>query len=313
MKSKSVNRLLEGCGFWLLAAVGAALAALLLSSAPARAQEGSAQVRVGGKNFTEQLILSSMTTQYLKAKGIDATLTSGLGSTLMRQAMESGQLDVVWDYTGTALIVFNKVEEKLDGPESYKRVKELDAARGLVWLEPSQVNNTYAFAMPKERAGDIRTLSAYAAKMRVDGEDKKHPLAVDMEFAARPDGLEPLKTAYQLPFTRKDVIQLDPGLVYTALKNNQVDLGLVYTTDGRVKGFDLVLLEDDLHYFPPYNAVPVVRKAVLDAHPELAGLLDALAAKLDNAAMTDMNYKVDIDQQPVDKVAGDFLRTHGLI
>lgn len=313
MKLKSVNRLVEGRAFWLFAAVGAVLAALLLSSAPARAQEGSGPVRVGGKNFTEQLILSSMTTQYLKAKGIDATLTSGLGSTLMRQAMESNQLDVVWDYTGTALIVFNKVEEKLDGPESYKRVKELDAARGLVWLNPSQVNNTYAFAMPKERAGDIRTLSAYAEKMRAEGEDKKHPLAVDMEFAARPDGLEPLKAAYKLPFTRKDVIQLDPGLVYTALKNNQVDLGLVYTTDGRVKGFDLVLLEDDLHYFPPYNAVPVVRRAVLDAHPELAGLLNALAAQLDNAAMTDMNYKVDIDQQPVDKVAGDFLRAHGLI
>lgn len=313
MKTKSANRLAEGRTFWLCAVIGAALAALLLSTAPARAQEGAGRVRVGGKNFTEQLILSSMTTQYLKAKGIDATLTSGLGSTLMRQAMESGQLDVVWDYTGTALIVFNKVEEKLDGPESYKRVKELDALKGLVWLDASQVNNTYAFAMPKERAGDIRTLSAYAEKMRADGEDKKHPLAVDMEFAARPDGLEPLKTAYKLPFTRKDVIQLDPGLVYTALKNNQVDLGLVYTTDGRVKGFDLVLLEDDLHFFPPYNAAPVVRKAVLDAHPELAGLLNALAAKLDNAAMTDMNYKVDIDQQPVDKVAGDFLRGHGLI
>ncbi|GJG93559.1 glycine betaine ABC transporter substrate-binding protein [Cupriavidus pauculus] len=313
MKLKSVNRLVEGRAFWLFAAVGAVLAALLLSSAPARAQEGGGPVRVGGKNFTEQLILSSMTTQYLKAKGVDATLTSGLGSTLMRQAMESNQLDVVWDYTGTALIVFNKVEEKLDGPESYKRVKELDAARGLVWLEPSRVNNTYAFAMPKERAGDIRTLSAYAEKMRAEGEDKKHPLAVDMEFAARPDGLEPLKAAYKLPFTRKDVIQLDPGLVYTALKNNQVDLGLVYTTDGRVKGFDLVLLEDDLHYFPPYNAVPVVRRAVLDAHPELEGLLNALAAQLDNAAMTDMNYKVDIDQQPVDKVAGDFLRAHGLL
>lgn len=313
MKTKSANRLAEGRTFWLCAVLGAVLAALLLSTAPARAQEGAGQVRVGGKNFTEQLILSSMTTQYLKAKGIDATLTSGLGSTLMRQAMESGQLDVVWDYTGTALIVFNKVEEKLDGPESYKRVKELDAAKGLVWLDASRVNNTYAFAMPKERAGDIRTLSAYAEKMRADGEDKKHPLAVDMEFAARPDGLEPLKGAYKLPFTRKDVIQLDPGLVYTALKNNQVDLGLVYTTDGRVKGFDLVLLEDDLHFFPPYNAAPVVRKAVLDAHPELAGLLNALAAKLDNAAMTDMNYKVDIDQQPVDKVAGDFLRGHGLI
>lgn len=313
MKSKSVNRLTEGRTFWLAAAIGIALAALLLSTAPARAQEGAGPVRVGGKNFTEQLILSSITTQYLKAKGFDATLTSGLGSTLMRQALESGQLDVVWDYTGTALIVFNKVEEKLDGPESYQRVKTLDAARGLVWLDPSKVNNTYAFAMPKERAGDIRTLSAYAAKMRAEGEDKKHPLAVDMEFTARPDGLEPLKAAYQLPFTRRDVIQLDPGLVYTALKNNQVDLGLVYATDGRVKGFNLVLLEDDLHYFPPYNAVPVVRRAVLDAHPDLAGLLNALAAKLDNATMTDMNYQVDIDQQPVDKVAGDFLRNHGLI
>lgn len=307
------NRLAEGRIFWAFAAVGVALAALLLTTAPARAQDGATQVRVGGKNFTEQLILSSMTTQYLRAKGLDTTLTSGLGSTLMRQAMESGQLDVVWDYTGTALIVFNKVEEKLDGPASYQRVKALDAARGLIWLEPSTINNTYALAMPKERAGDVRTLSAYAAKMRAEGEDKKHPLAVDMEFAARPDGLEPLKTAYQLPFTRKDVIQLDPGLVYTALKNNQVDLGLVYTTDGRVKGFDLVLLEDDLHFFPPYNAVPVVRKATLDAHPELAGLLNALSAKLDNAAITEMNYEVDINQQPVDKVAGDFLRSHGLI
>ncbi|MNL41209.1 Glycine betaine/carnitine/choline-binding protein OpuCC precursor [compost metagenome] len=92
-----------------------------------------------------------------------------------------------------------------------------------------------------------------------------------------------------------------------------MDLGLVYATDGRVKGFDLVLLEDDLHFFPPYNAVPVVRKAVLDKRPELAGLLNALSAQLDNAAMTDMNYQVDIGQQPVDKVAGDFLRSHGLI
>ncbi|WP_019450797.1 glycine betaine ABC transporter substrate-binding protein [Cupriavidus sp. BIS7] len=306
-------RFTEGRLFWVAAVLGAALAALLLTTAPARAQGAADAVRIGGKNFTEQLILSSMTSQYLRAHGINTALTSGLGSTLMRQAMEAGQLDVVWDYTGTALIVFNKVEEKLDGPQSYERVKALDAAKGLVWLEPSAINNTYALAMPKERAAGVTTLSAYAEKMRAEGDDKRHPLAVDMEFAARPDGLEPLKAAYGLPFTRKDVIQLDPGLVYTALKNNQVDLGLVYTTDGRVKGFDLVLLEDDLHFFPPYNAVPVVRKAVLDAHPELANLLNALAARLDNAAMTDMNYQVDIGQQPVDKVAGEFLRSHSLI
>ncbi|KJK23148.1 glycine/betaine ABC transporter substrate-binding protein [Burkholderiaceae bacterium 16] len=289
-------------------AVLAALAALAL---PAHADP----VRVGGKNFTEQLILSSMTSQYLQAKGLATELTSGLGSTLMRQAMESGQLDVVWDYTGTALIVFNKVEEKLEARESYERVRTLDAARGLMWLDASGINNTYALAMPRKRAeaAGVTTLSAFAGKMQAAAKGAAHPFAVDMEFAARPDGLEPLKTLYKLPFSRRDVIQLDAGLVYTALKNDQVELGLVYTTDGRVKGFDLVLLEDDQHFFPAYNAVPVVRKATLDKHPELAGLLNALSAKLDNEAMTEMNYKVDIGQQPVDKVAQEFLRGHGLI
>ncbi|WP_115681415.1 glycine betaine ABC transporter substrate-binding protein [Cupriavidus taiwanensis] len=298
----------------LVAAVTAFAAGLALATAP-EARAAGAAIRVGGKNFTEQLLLSSMTTRYLRAKGFDAELTAGLGSTLMRQAIENDQLDVVWDYTGTALIVFNKVEEKLDARESYARVKQMDGARGLVWLDASGINNTYALAMPKERAAasGATTLSAFAEQMRKAGADASHPFAVDMEFAARPDGLEPLKALYQLPFSRRDVIQLDPGLVYTALKNNQVELGLVYATDGRVKGFDLVLLEDDQHFFPPYNAVPVVRKPVLDKHPELAGLLNALAAKLDNQSMTEMNYKVDIGQQPVDKVAEDFLRGHGLI
>lgn len=300
----------------LVAAVTAFAAGLALATAPDAhaAESAKAPIRVGGKNFTEQLLLSSMTSKYLRAKGFDTELTAGLGSTLMRQAMESNQLDVVWDYTGTALIVFNKVQEKLGAKESYERVRQMDGARGLVWLDASGINNTYALAMPKERArSGVTTLSGFAEQMRKAGPDASHPFAVDMEFAARPDGLEPLKELYKLPFSRRDVIQLDPGLVYTALKNNQVELGLVYATDGRVKGFGLVLLEDDLHFFPPYNAVPVVRKPVLDQHPELAGLLNALAATLDNESMTDMNYKVDIGQQPVDKVAEDFLRSHGLI
>ncbi|WP_064573749.1 glycine betaine ABC transporter substrate-binding protein [Cupriavidus gilardii] len=296
---------------WLAALLGAAA---LLVNAPATAAD-AAPVRVGGKNFTEQLILSSMTSQYLRAKGLATELTAGLGSTLMRQAMESGQLDVVWDYTGTALIVFNRVEEKLDAEQSYARVKSLDAAKGLVWLQPSTINNTYALAMPRHRAeaAGVSTLSELADKIRAGGEDKRHNFAVDMEFAARPDGLEPLKAAYGLPWARRDVIQLDPGLVYTALRNDQVETGLVYATDGRVKGFDLVLLRDDKGFFPAYQAVPVVRKAVLDAHPQLAELLNALAAALDNASMTEMNYRVDIEQKPVDAVAADFLRQHGLI
>jgi osmoprotectant transport system substrate-binding protein len=295
----------------------AALLAAGLLSLPfmaGRVAQAAEPIRVGGKNFTEQLILSSMTSQYLRAKGYTTTLTTGLGSTLMRQALENNQLDVVWDYTGTALVVFNHVKEKLDGDQSYARVKELDAKKGLVWLQASKVNNTYALAMPHDRAvaTGITTLSEYAKMVR-DTPKKRHPFAVDMEFAARPDGLAPLKEAYDLPLTRRDVIQLDPGLVYTALNNNQVDTGLVYTTDGRVKGFKLVVLRDDLNYFPAYNAVPVVRDDILRAHPEMADQLNALASKLDNEAMTEMNYQVDIGQRPVDQVATDFLRQHGLI
>lgn len=287
---------------------------LMFAQAGLGAAQAAAPLRVGGKNFTEQLILSSMTAQYLRAKGYATDLTTGLGSTLMRQALENGQLDVVWDYTGTALVVFNHVKEKLDADHSYARVKMLDARKGLVWLDASKVNNTYALAMPHDRAvaTGITTLSEYAKMVR-DTPKARHPFAVDMEFAARPDGLGPLKDAYQLPLTRRDVIQLDPGLVYTALRNNQVDTGLVYTTDGRVKGFNLVLLRDDLNYFPAYNAVPVVRAETLRANPELGAQLNALAAQLDNAAMTEMNYQVDIGQRPVDQVATDFLRQHGLI
>lgn len=303
-----------------LACLAVALSSWLLAALPAQAAAqaaapAAAPLRVGGKNFTEQLILSSMTSQYLRAKGFTTELTGGLGSTLMRQGIESGQLDLVWEYTGTALIVYNRVDEKLDPDGTYARVKALDAAKGLMWLQPSGINNTYALAMPRRRAeaAGVTTLSELAAAIRAGGDEVRHTFAVDMEFAARPDGLEPLKAAYGLPWTRRDIIQLDPGLVYTALRNDQVETGLVYATDGRVKGFDLVLLRDDRGFFPAYHAAPVVRRAVLDAHPQLAGLLNALAAALDNASMTDMNYRVDIEQQPVDRVAADFLRERGLL
>lgn len=300
---------------WLTCLAVAASAWLVAALPAGAAEQAAAPLRVGGKNFTEQLILSSMTSQYLRAKGFATELTGGLGSTLMRQGIESGQLDLVWEYTGTALIVYNRVDEKLDPDETYARVKALDAAKGLMWLQPSGINNTYALAMPRRRAeaAGVSTLSELAATIRAGGDDVRHAFAVDMEFAARPDGLEPLKAAYGLPWTRRDIIQLDPGLVYTALRNDQVETGLVYATDGRVKGFDLVLLRDDRGFFPAYHAAPVVRREVLDAHPRLAGLLNALAAALDNESMTDMNYRVDIEQQPVDRVAADFLRERGLL
>ncbi|MBU9684828.1 glycine betaine ABC transporter substrate-binding protein [Burkholderia gladioli] len=293
-----------------LAVVLAAASLGALASAPAAAQA----LTVGGKNFTEQYVLAEITSQYLRARGYTIQSRTGLGSVLLRSALENGQIDVMWDYTGTAALVYDKIKEKLPPDEMYRRVKAIDARRGLVWLDASPLNNTYALALPAEtaRKTGIRTISQLAAKIAADPKGTRHTFGMDAEFANRPDGLKPLEAAYHLNFSRSETKQMDSGLVYTALRNNQLTIGLVYTTDGRVKGFGIVPLEDDLHFFPPYNATPVVREPVLKAHPKLAVQLNALSAALNNDVMLEMNKRVDIDGVSVQQVAADFLRTHTL-
>lgn len=282
----------------------------VLASAPAAAQA----LTVGGKNFTEQYVLAEITSQYLRSRGYSIESRTGLGSVLLRSALENGQIDVMWDYTGTAALVYDKIKEKLPPDEMYRRVKAIDARRGLVWLDASPLNNTYALALPAElaRQTGIRTISQLAARIAADPKGTRHTFGMDAEFANRPDGLKPLEAAYHLNFSRSETKQMDSGLVYTALRNNQLSIGLVYTTDGRVKGFGIVPLEDDLHFFPPYNATPVVREPVLKAHPKLAVQLNALSAVLNNEVMLEMNKRVDIDGVSVQQVAADFLRTHSL-
>lgn len=277
------------------------------------------RIVVGGKNFTEQLILSEITSQYLSSLGYQTVLKNGLGSTLMRAAQINGELDVVWEYTGTSLILYNHVTDKLDEAQTYQRVKTLDAKRGLAWLNESDINNTYAVAVPRAKVGDMRTLSDLALRIRqnqADGKDKHgtgNTLAMDAEFGGRSDGLRPMLAAYGITLPRRDIKQMDPGLVYTALKNGQVAAGVVYTTDGRVAGFNLALLADDKHYFAAYRATPVVRQATLDANPALAGQLNALAATLDTQTMTALNKRVDIDQASISSVAHDFLAEKHLL
>lgn len=287
------------------AAAGLALAGL---STTALAQE----IVVGGKNFTEQQLLSAITEQLLEANGYTVDNRAGMGSAALRQAMENGQIDVYWEYTGTSLITYNKVEEKLDKAETYARVKELDAEKGIVWLDPSEANNTYAFAMRQAQAEEmgIETLSDMAA--RVNTEDDL-TFASNAEFYARPDGLKPLQEAYGFEFGRSNIKRMDTGLVYQALKDGQVDVGLVFATDGRIPAFDFLVLEDDKGYFPAYALAPVVRTEVLEANPELAEILNGLAAKLDDAVMAGLNARVDVDKVSIENVAAEFLDEQGLI
>lgn len=286
----------------------AAAAALVLGLGHAEAQE----VVVGGKNFTEQQIMAEMTSQLLTAKGFKVDKRAGLGTAPLRQAQEAGQIDVYWEYTGTSLITFNKVSDKLDADATYKKVKELDAAKGLVWLNPSKANNTYALAMRKAEAASksIATLSDLAAKVK-GGTAMK--FGCNAEFYARPDGLAPLEKTYGFEFSRDNVVRMDTGLVYQALKDSQVEVGLVFATDGRVPAFDFVVLKDDKGFFPSYAMTPVVRKETLDKNPKLADILNGLSAKLDDATMAKLNASVDVDKKSVEEVAGGFLKQEHLI
>lgn len=284
-----------------------AIAATLLSGA-ALAQT----VVVGGKNFTEQQLMAEMTSQLLKAKGFTVDKRAGLGTAPLRQAQENGQVDVYWEYTGTSLITFNKVADKLDAAQTYAKVKELDAAKGLVWLNPSKANNTYALAMRKADAQSkgIATLSDLSAKVKGGAAMK---FGCNAEFYARPDGLKPLEETYGFSFGRDNVVRMDTGLVYQALKDSQVEVGLVFATDGRVPAFDFLILKDDKGYFPSYALTPVVRKETLDKNPKLAEILNGLSARLDDATMARLNASVDVDKKTVEEVAAGFLKAQNLV
>src|SRR4029453_1650614 len=174
---------------------------------------------VGGKAFTEQQLMTAMTVAVLKAKGVTPDRKEGMGSAAVRQAMENGQIDVYWEYTGTALAVFNKINDKFDSADAaYKRIKEVDGAKGIVWLNMSPVNNTYAFAMNGDQAQKLGLVTMSDLAKAVKG-GAKLTFASNAEFYARPDGLPGWQQAYGFEFERENVKRMDTGLVYQALKD----------------------------------------------------------------------------------------------
>ncbi|MDN3520111.1 glycine betaine ABC transporter substrate-binding protein [Halomonas ramblicola] len=286
------------------------LAGLAMAGSLATAQ--AQEIVVGGKNFTEQQILASMTTQYLEGLGYDVDSRAGMGSAVLRQAQENGQIDLYWEYTGTSLINYNDVTESLSPEETYQRVKELDGEKGLVWLEPSAANNTYALAMRQESVAEtgIETLGQLAQAVN-DGEELS--FAMNAEFYAREDGWRPLQEAYDFRVNRGDIKRMDSGLVYQALRDGEVDVGLVFATDGRIPAFDFHVLEDDQGFFPAYALTPVVRQETLEAHPELEEQMNALSALLDDDTMAELNASVDVDRETIEDVAQAFLEDNDLL
>ena len=270
----------------------------------------SVTIRVGSKDFTEQFIIGEMYAQVLENAGFNVERKLNLGGTPVAQvAMESGDIDLYPEYTGTGLLTVLKLPVNSDQKAVYQSVYDGYLQQyNMVWLNPSPMNNTQALAMTRARAQElgIVTISDMATKA---GE---LIMAGAPEFQEREDGLPGIKKVYG-DFNLKEYKSVDSGLRYQALVEGQADVVVAYGTDGEIAAYDLVLLQDDKAMFPPYQVAPVVRKAVLDENPAIADLLNTLSAKLTDAVMQGLNYEVSGNQREPAEVAKEFLLQEGLI
>jgi osmoprotectant transport system permease protein len=258
-------------------------------------------VRVGSKNFTEQQILGELVAQLIERHtDLDVQRRFGLsGTDVCHAAMVSGELDIYVEYTGTGLLSVLKAPVIHDPEEAYRVVSEGYAREyDLVWLPAIGFNNTYALTVKTERAeaGSWSTVSDLVGTEGLRA-------GFTGEFMERPDGLPGLRERYTgLAFA--STVDLDPGLMYQAVAEGQVDVICAFATDGRIQAYGLATLEDDRRFFPPYDAAPVVRGELLRRHPELRTALAALAGRIDDAQMRRMNYAVDVEgARPADVAA----------
>lgn len=259
---------------------------------------------VGAKAFDEGYILGHIAAQALRDAGYDVREQFGVASAAMRSGLETGQIDLYYEYTGTAYTVYAKGEDKkvmVDSARVLQAVRRYDSAEhGLVWLQPLPFNNTYALLMRDEEAAEknIATLSDLRDAL-ARGDRMK--IAVDAEFYERPDGLKAMLAHYDFP--EPDIVKMDAGLIYTALKNGEIDVGMGYSTDGRIPALDLTELRDDRKFFPAYNPAAVVRAETLRRHPGIRNLLERLNRRLTTETIRRLNAEVSMNHRDPRKVA----------
>jgi len=275
------------------------LLALGLAAAPSSAQPKPDTVRVGSKNFTEQMILGELVAQLLE-RTTDLTVERrfGLGGTdICHAALVQGQLDLYVEYTGTGLLNVLQIQTIPNPDRTYLAVARGYRDRfGLEWLPPIGFNNTYAVAV-READAEARgwtTVGDLAGASDLRG-------GFTAEFMERPDGFEALKDEYGLEFA--STRDLDPGLMYQAVAENQVDVIAAFATDARIEEYDLRILDDDRNFFPPYDAAPVVRTDLLEKHPEVGDALALLAGAISDHRMRRLNHAVDVEKRDPADVA----------
>lgn len=285
------------------------LAALVLSLSCSPSH--SDRIVVGSKNFTESFILGELIAQQIETH---TTLKVErrfylAGTYICQQAILAGRVDVYPEYTGTALTAILKQKAEGGSGDVYQRVKsEYERRYSLTLGPPLGFNDTFAMEIRGEDARrlNLKTLSQaaqFAPRWRA---------GFGYEFMERPDGYPGLAAVYGLRFAEPPRI-MDLGLLARALKDHQIDLAAGNTTDGLIPALDLFVLEDDRHYFPPYEAVPVLRQQTAQQHPEVAAALGQLSGKISDAEMRQLNYAVDGQHRDTEEVVREFLKRKRLV
>jgi osmoprotectant transport system substrate-binding protein len=276
-----------------------------------RGSSNENSITIGGKKFTEQVILVHILEQLIEERTeLDVVNQADLGATdVLHQGMLDKDLDMYVEYTGTAYAIILKAELDTTDPQIiYDRVKEhYSSEYAMTWLTPFGFNNTYCIALRSEMADElgiekISDLKEHAPNMT---------LGSDFDFLEREDGIDNFNQLYSL--TWKDNTGMDAGLMYGAIREGQLEAIVAYATDGRIPRFDLKILEDDLAFFPPYFGAVVVNNDTLEKHPEIAALIEELAPHLSMEKMAELNSRVDIDNELEANVARDFLEEAGLL
>jgi len=292
--------------------VYAAICLLLLAVFPLScAPSHSDRVVIGSKNFTESLMLGELLSQLIEAHtALKVERRFYLaGSYICQQAIVAGRIDVYPEYTGTALTAILKEKVAGDRAGVYRSVKnEYESRFHLTLGPPFGFNNTFAMEI---RGDDARRLKLTNLSQAAAFTPQWHA-GFGYEFMGRPDGYPGLAAAYGLHFAAPPRI-MDLGLLAPALKNHQIDMAAGSATDGLIPAFDLFVLDDDRHYFPPYEAVAVIRQQTLQQHPELNQILSGLDGMISDQEMQKLNYALDGQHRDAKDVAHEFLRSKGLV
>lgn len=267
-------------------------------------------IKIGHKNYTEARVLGQLFAVMIETHTDYKTDVKELGGTKIAfEALKSGDIDLYPEYSGTAYAAFLNESGLKDPDKVHKLVKDrLKAENNLDYLNPLGYNNTYTLAVRVETA-EKYNLKTYSDIAKVSSE---LVIGATMEFLEREDGMLGLKNTYSgMEF--KEEKGLDGGLRYTAIKDGKTDVADAFSTDGKLIAYNLVILEDDKNFFPPYYVAPLLNGEFAETHPDVIEALDKLSGQINETEMQNMNYRVAEDGVPARNVAEEFLKKKGLL